>query len=364
MRKKFFGVLIACMVLFMGARFVQASEKIYFFWGIGCGHCEKVDKYFRDEGIYDHYPIEKREVYFDSKNAQLFNLLMEAKGVPVERRGVPAVVFGGEVLVGDVSIIDSFEEKAGEYDVEVSEDVEEGELEGETESNFDDTSRSLSLFAVLGAALVDAINPCAFAVLIILMTTVLASGQKGKALKSGLAFSLSIFLSYLLMGLGLYQAIGLVSGGGVALRILGVLAIVLGLLNLKDWLWYGKGFLMEVPLSWRPALKKMIGSVTNPAGAFVVGLGVSLFLLPCTSGPYIVILGMLAERVMLGKALVYLVIYNLVFVAPMILITLLVYAGMPPERLEKMRQGRLRVLHLVAGVVLIGLGLGLLFGVF
>ena len=50
---------------------------------------------------------------------------------------------------------------------------------------------------------------------------------------------------------------------------------------------------MEVPLSWRPKMMKLIQSVISPCGAFVIGILVSLFLLPCSSGPYMVILGLL-----------------------------------------------------------------------
>ena len=167
--------------------------------------------------------------------------------------------------------------------------------------------------------------------MIILMTTILATGH-AKALAAGLAFSTSIFISYFLMGLGLYKALSL---GGVAdwfFKIIGWVAIVMGLLNLKDYFWYGKGFLMEVPMSWRPSLKGLIRSVTSPGGAFAIGFLVSLFLLPCTSGPYIVILGMLAKRVLDVKAISYLFLYNLIFVSPMVLISVAVYRGFDPNK--------------------------------
>jgi cytochrome c biogenesis protein CcdA len=164
------------------------------------------------------------------------------------------------------------------------------------------------------------------------------------------------------MGLGLYRALGTGGWGQVFFKIVGWLAILLGILNLKDWLWYGKGFLMEVPLSWRPKLKSLIASVTSPAGAFGIGFVVSLFLLPCTSGPYIVILGMLANKVMQAKAWLYLVIYNLVFVSPMVVITWAVYKGFDPMKAEEMRQKRLRTLHLIAGVLMLVMGVVILKG--
>jgi cytochrome c biogenesis protein CcdA len=66
-------------------------------------------------------------------------------------------------------------------------------------------------------------------------------------------------------------------------RIVGIVGLLVGLANLKDYFRYGKGFVMEVPLSRRPLMMKIIKKVVSPAGAFVVGVIVSLFLLPCSS---------------------------------------------------------------------------------
>ena len=219
----------------------------------------------------------------------------------------------------------------------------------------------LTIPAVIGAAIVDAVNPCAFAVLILLMTTILAKTDKRKALFSGIAFTTSIFISYFLMGLGLYSAIQAAGVTTLFYWIVSVLAIIVGLANLKDYFWYGKGFIMEVPLSWRPHMKKLIASVTSPPGAFVIGFLVSLFLLPCTSGPYIVILGLLAKQTTQFTGIMFLLLYNLIFVMPMVGITLVVYKGLSTtEKLEKFRQGRLRLLHLIAGTIIIVVGLALI----
>jgi cytochrome c biogenesis protein CcdA len=269
------------------------------------------------------------------------------------------VIIGNKVLVGDKPIIESFIPEANNF----------LEKRGTVTQNGQNTSKEekiqkpdLTLAAVIAGSLVDAINPCEFAVLIILMTTILASGNARKALKAGLAFSLSIFISYLLMGLGLYKALSLGGVAGGFFKIVGFLAIILGVLNLKDYFWYGKGFLMEVPMSWRPRLKNLIGSVASPGGAFAIGFLVSLFLLPCTSGPYIVILGMLAKKVFDAQAIAYLLLYNLIFVSPMVLISLAVYKGFDPAKAEEIRQKRLRTLHLIAGIVMIAMGTVILVG--
>jgi len=117
---------------------------------------------------------------------------------------------------------------------------------------------------------------------------------------------------------------------------------------------------MEVPLSWRPTLKTVLQRVTSTPGAFFTGLAVSLFLLPCTSGPYIVILGLLAETETRLSAMLWLALYNIIFVLPMLGITAAVYFGMTTaEKAEAWRAGHLQTLHLIAGAVILLLGLGM-----
>ncbi len=353
--------------------FAASDNKIYVFYGKGCPHCTAVLTYLEEHDLIDRYNVEVREIYFNRENALLYNRLLDDLGVPKDGRGVPTLVAGDAVIVGDQPIIDRLEEVADAFVGQSGEQAGEAEIDQDriaestvnAEEHFDDEGSQgldLTIAAVVAGSLVDAINPCAFAVLIILMTTILVGGSPRKALRAGLAFSSSVFLSYFLMGLGLYSALSVGGFGAVLFRIVGWLAVLLGLFNLKDYFWYGKGFLMEVPLSWRPRLKGLLQSVSSPVGAFGIGFLVSLFLLPCTSGPYIVILGMLAKQSLQAQGILYLILYNLIFVSPMILISYLVYRGFDPKKAEAMRQKQLRTLHLIAGILLLGMGLVILQG--
>lgn len=357
--KRLFAVLFIIPLVFVFVTAVRAEEnsKIYFFYGTGCPHCAQIEKYFEDEKLYDAYQIDKREIYFNRDNAILFNEILDRLNIPSNERGVPTAVIGDSVLVGDKPIIENFKIYADKFLQNINQ-AEKAKFDVVS----DEQKPNLTLAAVIGGSLVDAINPCEFAVLIILMTTILATGNYQKALLSGLAFSVSIFISYFLMGIGLYKALSLGLVSSWLFQVIGWLAILLGLFNLKDYFWYGKGFLMEVPLSWRPRLKNLIHSVTSPSGAFAIGFLVSLFLLPCTSGPYIVILGMLAKNTLDIQAVLYLLLYNLIFVLPMILISLAVYKGFDPAKAEEIRQKRLRILHLIAGIIMFVMGIIILNG--
>lgn len=221
-------------------------------------------------------------------------------------------------------------------------------------------SESLTMPILIGAALVDSINPCEFAVLLILIATILASGNKRRALFSGLAYSASIFISYFLMGLGLYSVISSFGTPVVFMKIIGGIAVLIGLFNIKDYFWYGKVFLMEVPLSWRPKMKSLVRSITGPLSAFLIGFIVSLFLLPCTSGPYIVILGMLGHGETFLRAIWLLLLYNFIFILPMIIISIGMYFGMNVKKAEETRNKNLKLLHLIAGIIMVIMGVFLI----
>ena len=226
-------------------------------------------------------------------------------------------------------------------------------------------SLNLTPVAVICGAAVDAINPCALSILILLMASMLIEGERKKALLVGFSFIAAIYLSYFFLGLGALKLIRTytLTYSRVFYDVVGVIALIFGALNIKDYFWYGGGgFIMEVPRRWRPKMKSLITGAATPRGAFVIGFIISLFLLPCLSGPYIVILGMLAAKATSWKAFLYMILYNLIFVAPMIIVVLAMYFGLPPEKAENWRKEKIRLLHLIAGLVLVALGIVMLAG--
>ena len=334
----------------------QPVELVYFY-GAGCPHCARMGEFLqRMRAQYPHLRLREFEVYGDRANARL--LARVAAGYRVEIEGVPMVFVGDHALGGISDEITAGIERA------IAECGARGCGSPLARAAATGAPAGLTLSAVVMAAAVDAINPCAFAVLIILLTAILAAGDRRRALHAGLAFSCSIFLSYYLMGLGLYAAVQAAGLTRAMYYAIAALAILIGLFNLKDYLWYGRWFAMEVPVRWRPAMKRLIGGVASVPGAFLVGFAVSLFLLPCTSGPYIVILGLLAKTADAAGAALWLLLYNAIFVLPMVLITGAVYFGFTTvDDVEEWRERRLRRLHLAAGILLLLLGAAMLVSV-
>lgn len=372
----FFGVLLINQWFLTGlvienTEIENNSIELVMFYGQGCPHCGGMKTFLTE--LKEKYPINviEYEVYFNQSNRELFEEVSNSFGVDIQ--GVPTLFMDEKVFIGFSSAIGQ------DIEQEIKKCLEEGcvsplnkitkenvtsiigESSPEESPEKTQLKETVTIPAVLAAAAVDSINPCAFAVLIILMTTILVSKNRKKALLAGLAFTVSIYISYFLMGIGLYSAIQATGLSRIFCIIVAFLAILIGLFNLKDYLWYGKWFVMEVPLSWRPKLQCLIYGITSVPGAFLIGFAVSLFLLPCTSGPYIVILGLLANTTTRATALGLLLLYNLIFVIPMLLITGIISLGViTPEKAEKWRQKKLKVLHLIAGIIILLLGIGML----
>ena len=352
------AIFLIVSSLFSTFTIAQEQACLHFFYGEGCPHCGKVEPFV--EHIRENDPtihVEIFEVYSERENALLLQDYFEAYSVPQNMRGVPVVFIGDTYLVGDTSILGNLEEKIDEYRGQPCPCIEAG---NETCAGLE----SLSLATVIGAAFVDSINPCAIAVLLILMGALLATGEKKRALKAGFAFTVSIYIVYFLFGLGLFSVIQVSGLSFWFYKFIGFLAIIIGLFNVKDYFSYGAGgFVMEIPRKWRPRLKKLLKSVTSPIGAFFMGFLVCLFELPCTGGPYLFILGLLAEKTTQMAAIPILLLYNLVFVIPLILLTLFIYFGLTNvEKASKWKEKNIRKLHLIAGVVMLTLGLIVILG--
>lgn len=322
----------------------------YFFYGNGCPHCANVESFlsgFKAEN--PQYSIVEFEVYNNKANLVLMNQFFDSYNVSQDSRGVPTVFLNDRALIGDSQIISGIGTAlASGNNTACPSASGEGAAAGE-----------IPLFTVIGAALVDSINPCAIAVLLILMGALLASGERRRALYSGIAFTASVYISYFLLGLGLFSAIQVSGLAYWFYRGVGFLAIIIGLLNIKDYFWYAAGgFAMEIPRSWRPTLKGLLKSVTSPLGAFAMGFVVCLFELPCTGGPYLFILGLLAERATQAAAIPVLLLYNVFFVLPLLFLTGVIYLGLSNvEKADKWKEDNLRNLHLIAGLIMLLLGL-------
>jgi glutaredoxin len=355
-------VLILSITLINADNIISSPDNkstcIYVFYLEGCPHCENLDNYIQT--IENNYNLDIKHLSART-NSELMKNLSEYYNVPKNNWGsVPLLFIGDSYCLGDIPCINLLNEKLEQYkETGVSCVI----------PNLESKEISIKELTLLG--LVDAVNPCEMAVLLLVLTTILLRypDRKKKVLISGLVFSLALFLGYFLIGLfiifGFKSVLGITSISSLLIRrFLGGIAILLGLFNLKDYLFYKPGgFATEMPLSWRPRMKKLIEGVSSVKSVFIIGILITIFLVPCTSGPYFIAGGILANLSVIN-ALPWLIYYNLLFISPMLVITLIVYSGLVKvEHVSRWKEKNIRKLHLIAGIIMILLGLQIIFGV-
>jgi len=224
----------------------------------------------------------------------------------------------------------------------------------------------LTIGSIILLALANAINPCALAMLAFALIAILTKypRERARVLKVGFAFAIGFFIIYLIYGVLLINVLKIFTGFEAVFYIAaGILSIIIGLFNIKDFFSYGGGgFVMETPRKWRPRLREIISRITSPAGGFVVGLITALFLTPCMMGPYIVACSLL-QNMSLFLAIPWLLLYDIIIILPMIAITLVIYFGFTTiDAVYGWREKNLRLLHLIAGIILVLIGIALVSG--
>lgn len=249
-------------------------------------------------------------------------------------------------------------------------------VNGDTNSNTSNdegttSGNTVSIGRTIALGLADSINPCAISVLALMLIAIVTynPGNRKKVLLAGLAFVSAVIIMYLLYGYLIITAFQFIQSlASIKLYIykaLGAGAVILGILELKDYFKYKPGGIAtEMPLFFRPKVNKLISKITSPIGAFGMGLFVTLFLLPCTIGPYIILGGLLADQGFIN-AIPLLLLYNFVFVLPMIAITIIVFIGSKrAEDVKDWKEKNVRKMHLVAGILMLIIGVLMVLGIF
>lgn len=214
-----------------------------------------------------------------------------------------------------------------------------------------------TLGLVVGSAAIDSINPCAIGVMILMISVVLSGGGTvRRMLFLGSLYVFAVFLTYLLAGLGLIYFLGsipLFVTEYISIFV-GAFIILAGLVEIKDFFWYQRGFSLEIPHVFIDKINKFAKNTTIPGvlllGAFVAGVE-----LPCTGAPYLAIITILSLNFNIS-AFMLLILYNIIFVAPLIFILLLVAAGVQVQALKKFKQDARGYMRLFIGLLLIALG--------
>lgn len=215
-----------------------------------------------------------------------------------------------------------------------------------------------TLMLVITSAAIDSINPCAIGVLILMVSVVLGQGgSPARLLKMGLAYIFAIYATYLLAGLGLvyfFAAIPIVIAEYLSVAV-GILVILAGILEIKDYFWYGKGFSLQIPKRFAAKIHEYSTSKTTVWGVMFLGAFVAAVELPCTGAPYLAIITVL--RIDFNfYAFLLMLLYNFIFVLPLLIILFMVAGGTKIGAVSKWKEESKGAMRLGMGLLLAALG--------
>ncbi|WP_428898458.1 Cytochrome c biogenesis protein CcdA [Parelusimicrobium proximum] len=235
----------------------------------------------------------------------------------------------------------------------------------------------ITLLAIIGAGLVDGINPCAFAVIVFFISFLSVYGyNKKEVIYVGIAYCSAVFLAYLLMGFGLFKFLHALRGFQTVIHAFYIftiaLCLILFLLAVYDLIVYLKtkradAMLLQLPKKFKIIMNKVTGfflrekessALKMMIAAFIVGLIVSLIEAVCTGQVYIpTIVLIMKEDYFRLRAITYLVIYNLMFVLPLIVVFILSILGYKSEGFNSFLKKHLALTKLLLSLVFLGLAI-------
>jgi len=214
-----------------------------------------------------------------------------------------------------------------------------------------------TLPTVLVTGFLDGLNPCAFAVLLFFISY-LFTIKKARIgiLKMGIVYIVAIYLAYLLIGIGLFKAI-LITGIPHFMAWVGsILIIILGLSNVISHFYPKFPIKLKLPDFSKGIVQEYMYKATIPA-AFILGFVVGLCTFPCSGGPYVAVILMLSSQVTFLKGLAYLLIYNLMFVTPLIIVLALSGSKYATENILDWESSKSSKMRLISGFLMVALGL-------
>lgn len=220
----------------------------------------------------------------------------------------------------------------------------------------------ITLPAVIVGGLLDGVNPCAFSVLLsfvaVLLSSVALSGASPRVWRIGGIYVFGMFVTYLLLGLGLVGVVSVLVRTHLAVRLIAVVVVALGVWTVKDALLPGFGPQLAMPKATYGLVRRAM-SWSGPWGALAAGVLVGLCAVPCSGAIYVGILALIATTP-LWTRLGWLLLYNLMFIAPLVALLALVANRRTLNRVAHWTIHQRVATKLVMGAVTILLGFAIL----
>ncbi len=354
-----------------------------YFYELGCHDCDKAKAIWTS--IHQKYPnlvIKSFDISL-AENVELAEALGELYKMPEEERLLVPIIFIGDVYllrkaITYASLEDLIQKNSNIENIPPWEKVKDEEIE--IKDRLITRFQSFGLAAVAVSGLIDGINPCVFATIIFFISYLALINRKGKEmLWVGGMFTFTVFLTYFLIGSGALKVVTTLSFMPLARKIFSLvtagIALVLGLISLSDYFQFKrKGTTKDAKLQLSPFLKKMIHSTIRKnvrlsnyiLMAAVTGFIVSLLELACTGQIYLPTLMFISNIPDLKiNAIFYLLLYNLMFIVPLVLVFAFTYWGTSSAQWAALTQRNFGKIKITLTLLFFGLAALLLYtGIF
>jgi len=350
----------------------SANYSVTYFYSAKCSACHIVEPEIEaSASAYPEIAVRSFDIYNSVNNRSLLFAFADRYGI--EEITYP-IVFAGDTIIlsGRTPITENLNEILQGYrdgffpdrETEVHWMASHPEITPVSYSSPDTVSNtsfspqltSIPVLLIISAGLLDGINSCAFLVLVFLLIGLVHAGSRRQMILTGTVYTGAVFLFYLLAGLGILTIVLSTTASVIFLFIAAVVALTAGALQITEGLTKKSPVRLSISPSHKTILHRWMHRTSLPA-AFVLGLLVALFELPCTGGIYLAILSTLASSTSLIEGFPYLILYNLMFVLPLALIIAVVAYGIPPERIDQWRKEHKELLRVVIGAALVSFGI-------
>jgi cytochrome c biogenesis protein CcdA len=345
----------------------EGTVTITYFYSPGCEPCEEflaVEVPRLEEKTGLAITIDKKDLL----NRQDFETFQRiALELDVEVTKFPVVVIGTTLLQGEKEITSRLPRLVRSTG-EAGQAAGQGATVGSTDSAGGGRAVELRLIPVVLAGLLDGVNPCAFTTLIFLIAALTVAGRgRREILIIGLFFSLAVFVTYLLIGVGLLEALRLASTVTVISTIfdwvLICLLMIFAGISLYDWILIRRGREREIVLQLPKAMKRRIHASVRTrtkstlliGSSLAMGFFVSVFELACTGQIYFPTIAYLVKTDGGARNYLFLVLYNVGFIVPLLAVFALTYTGVSSKRITVFFRRRMGVVKLATAMLFAGL---------
>jgi len=224
----------------------------------------------------------------------------------------------------------------------------------------------LSLPLITIAGLVDGINPCAIGMMVMLLGYLLVFAKKPeRVVKTGVLYIGTVFVTYLVVGLGFYSIVSqfdLTQEARWLNLVVGAIILVAGIIQFKDFLGIEAGPHLRIPTASKERLGKLVEKVSYPA-VVILGILVTLLETPCSLPIYVGTAAILSKSGLAFPLVVlYFLYYNFLFVLPLIIVLVVLWRGKKLLEVKEWEHKAKKWMHLGLAIVLITMGAWLLIG--